>query len=110
MRTIYTILILLFLAPILSNCKNDKHRKNDVRTLEAELNLTPKQISQFDSLYNSLQKQNQIISADVNEANKREKSIALRKQLRQEITKILTPKQKKKYREIIGTKQEKTNK
>jgi hypothetical protein len=107
MKAISTILLILFLATVLINCKREKPIKTDGISLEAELNLTQKQTSQFDSLYNVLLEETKLISADSNLVDKQEKTVALQKQMKHELMKILTPEQKKKFNEIMGYKPEK---
>jgi uncharacterized protein YxeA len=104
MKAIYSILILLFLAPVLINANTVVKNKSDVRNYKTELNLSQQQMNQLNTAYNNFQAQSKL-EAPGNNGKERLKYRANRyKQMRQSVMQTLTPDQRRQYRAILGIK------
>jgi hypothetical protein len=94
MKAIYTIILVCFLAAIVSNAKADNVTR-DIRKYQAELKLTPQQMQQLDAIYKNTEKEKVKLNASpANGQAKLEQRRALMKKQRQDIRKVLTSPQK----------------
>ena len=101
MKTIYTILVILFLVPAFANAAPAK-KSRDVRKYQTELNLTAQQMTQLNTIYGNFQARAKLQAPATNGKERMEQRLEMRKETRKQIMSVLTPDQKKKYREIMG--------
>lgn len=110
MKAIYTIILVCFLATIVSNAKADNATR-DIRKYQAELKLTPQQMQQLDAIYNNTEKAKVKLNASpANGQAKMEQRRALMKKQRQDIRKVLTPQQKLAFAKMNGVQPQKGKK
>jgi len=101
MKTIYTIILVLFLASVVSSA-NAGNKVKDIRQYKTELNLTAQQMQQINTIYDNAQARVRLQAPATTPEQKAQQRFAANKQRRDEIRRILTPEQKRQYRKIMG--------
>jgi Spy/CpxP family protein refolding chaperone len=98
MKLLYIILFVILVAPVFSN-NPARNILPDIRKQKAELELTNEQIEKLDKIYNNYNART-LLQAPAPEGDFREtvkKRMEIRREMRQEIAKVLTPEQRKAY-------------
>jgi hypothetical protein len=100
MKAIYIILILMILLPFTSLAKDNVNR-NDIRKYKTELNLTTQQMNQLNTIYNNIEAQKKFTNPKATHEEIKQLRIERRKQLRSDLSKVLTKEQGIKLKGII---------
>ncbi|MBN1925995.1 MAG: hypothetical protein JW798_09175 [Prolixibacteraceae bacterium] len=103
MKNILFIIILIVLLPLTNQAKG-KGSLPDVRKFKTELKLTTDQMNQLNTLYNNFEARAKLQAPAENRKEQLMQKMELRKELRSEVRKVLTPKQLKEYFQIIQAK------
>jgi|WetSurMetagenome_2_1015567.scaffolds.fasta_scaffold489225_1 hypothetical protein len=95
MRKLLIIIAVVLLFPLITTATPQK--SNDVRKYKTELNLSASQISQLDKIYNNFHANFKMLAPGKDKKDNIQKRMALRKDLRKNISKVLTVDQQKKF-------------
>jgi hypothetical protein len=102
MKAIYLLLIVFMLAAVSTQAAVQK-KSMDVRKYKTELNLTQEQITQLDAIYNNFQARTRLQAPAENKQQGMQQKRELRKEMRTQTIKVLTPTQRKAYFQLINT-------
>jgi hypothetical protein len=102
MKAIFSIILVCFLAVVVSTASAVNNGFRDVRKYQNELKLTPQQMVQLNAIYSNLDNNVKLQNpggtfeqkAAQIQQNHRQKQIAIRN--------VMTPEQRKQYRAILG--------
>jgi hypothetical protein len=99
MRTLlYAIVVFLMLPTALSAAP--KKNMNDVRKFKTELNLTNAQMTQLDKIYGDYKSKAKLQAPLANKKAEIMNKMAMRKELRKQVAKVLTTAQRQKIMEM----------
>lgn len=103
MRTLFITIVVFLMLPIALSAAPKKNM-NDVRKFKTELNLTNAQMTQLDKIYGNHQARAKLQAPSSDIKAEMTNKIALRKEFRKQVGKVLTPEQRKKIKEMWAAK------
>lgn len=103
MKSIYAILLTFVFALSISDAMAGS-KNEDVRTYKNELNLSTQQLQQLNTIYANYEAKVKLMAPSSDWSKKVEQEQTLKKELRSQVKTVLTPMQRKEYREIMGIK------
>ncbi|MCF8358333.1 MAG: hypothetical protein K9H26_06215 [Prolixibacteraceae bacterium] len=103
MRNIVFIIILMVMLPMATQAKG-KSPIPDVRKHKTELQLTTEQMNRLNTLYTNFEARAKLQAPAENRKEQLLQKMELNKEMRKEVLKVLTPKQRKAYFQLIQSK------